>query len=300
MFSIADLVVVAGLKDALDFYSKNPKHIEFILGQFCQKPISNIVGQEHIKLAIETIQSQRIEVAPYYQLDQKRRPSIAVVASYTESQQFIGDYGRDEIDHTLTLPAKKYASFDALAINGNKINVSNGLNLDKILWLGLFVSNGIEVAKLTGIYKKESVTELFLDKELPKETRLSGWGVYSSAFEKGYVINSSTEDVSIQCNFQTIGDYSVHRLMATVIRACLKKQRLWFDQYGLQVSTFAQTPPILSSEDETEFQTVFTINGKTTDSWISKEFDLPNEASNILIELIAQSKNPKNEEVVLG
>ncbi|MEM4380554.1 MAG: hypothetical protein QXL01_07740, partial [Thermoplasmatales archaeon] len=73
MFGIVDLIVVAGLKDALNFLSKNPKHIEFILGQFCQQPISHIVGQNYIKECIDAVQGQRIEVNPYYQMDIKKR-----------------------------------------------------------------------------------------------------------------------------------------------------------------------------------------------------------------------------------
>jgi hypothetical protein len=298
MFSIADLVVVAGLKDALDFLSKNPSHIEFLLGQFCQEPILKIVGQEYVKKCIDAIQEQRIEVAPYYQMDLKKRPSIAVVASYTEDIQFMGDYG-SENPQALTLPAKKYVSFDAIDIDGCKIVVSSALNLDKILWHGLILSNGKEKAKLTGILKKDNSTEIFIDKELPKNTKLSGWGAYSGIYQKGYLINSSVDTVNVQCNFQSVGDYSVHRLMATIIRACLKKQRLWFDSYGLQVSTFSQTPPILSEEAETEFQTIFTINGKVTDSWIAKEYELPDEAAKIVLEIVADSGDDDKDEVVL-
>lgn len=298
MFSVADLIVVAGLNDALDFLSKNPSHIEFILGQFCQEPIQKIVGQEYIKQCIEAIQGQRIEVAPYYQMDLKKRPSVAVVASYTEDIQFMGDYGSED-PNVLTLPAKRYASFNALSIDGCKIKVSSALNLDKILWHGLILSNGKERVKLIGLLVKNNITELMVDKELPKNTKLSGWGVFSGVYQKGYLINSSIDAVNIQCNFQSVGDYSVHRLMATVLRACLKKQRLWFDKYGLQVSTFSQTPPILTEEREMEFQTIFTISGKVTDSWIEKEYELPDEAANVKLEMVASSINTDVDDVLL-
>lgn len=294
MFGIVDMIVVAGIQDALKHLSVNPTHIEFILGQFCQGPIKNLVGEKYIKDCIDLIQKNRIEVGPYYQMDHKMRPGVSVVASYAESQQYIGDEG--SFQYAQTLPAKTYMTLNAKKAKGCHLYISAEEKIEDKLWISLILKNGDITRIIKGILVREGEdTQIFLDKELPKNVKLSGWKVQSDVKESGYVINASTDDVTIQLNLQTLGDYSVHRLLATVIRYCLKKQRLWFDQYGLQVATYSQTPPLLTEENENEFQTVFTINGKFTDSWIVSEVDLPDSTANIDFGLIAHSDVLPNE-----
>jgi predicted DNA-binding helix-hairpin-helix protein len=289
MFGIADLIVVAGMKDALDFLSKNPKHIEFILGAFNSDKISHIVGKKHIDDCVRYIVNNRIEVAPYYQMDIKKRPSLSVVASYTESQQFVGDQGRTE--YSMSLPARIYETFTVKRIEDQTLYVSPELALEDKLWLGLHITKGNSIYKLRGILAREGQdTQLVLDRTIKSsDNTIEPWHAASARNDKIYSINSSQDDVQVQMNLQTIGDASTHRLLATVIRYCLKKQRLWLDSYGLQVSTFSQTPPILTEEGESEFQTVFTIQSKFTDSWIDYEKDLPDPTANIKIELEAES-----------
>ena len=301
MFGIVDLVVVTGIKDALSFLSNNPRHIEFILGQFCQKPIRNLVGREHIKECIDYIQHNRIEVNPYYQMDIKKRPAISVVASYAEAQQFMGDYGSFQMSPD-ELPLIKYASFDAKSINKCKLYVSPLLKLEDKLWHGLTITNGQEERIIKGILAREGEdTAIFLDEALPEGTLLIGWKVVSGTKNIGYQVNSSMEAVTVQLKLNTLGDYSVHRLLATIVRYCLKKQRLYFDQYGLQVATYSQTPPLLTDENENEFETVFTIEGKMTDSWIDREIEMLESGMNIQIEIIADANDeiPTNEDVLL-
>jgi len=296
MFGIVDLIVVAGIKDALQFLSANPRHIEFILGSFCQGPIKHMVGQRHIKECVDFIQNNRIEVGPYYQMDLKKRPSVSVVASYVESQQYMGDFGEDQAP-VLTLPALVYAEFNAKAFAGCGLLVSAGLKLEEKLWVGMEVTNGTLTKKIKGILVREGQdTEIMVnDPPIPEGTSLAGWKAVSGLRQKGYVVNASTDDVNIQMNLQTLGDYATHRMIATVIRYCLKKQRLWFDQYGLQVATYSQTPPVLTEENEGEYQTIFTINAKFTDTWIAKEFDLADPNANIKIEVVAHSDILPNE-----
>jgi hypothetical protein len=134
-------------------------------------------------------------------------------------------------------------------------------------------------------------TQLVLDAAIQATSDIFSkpWDAASGREDRLYSINSSQDDVQVQMNLQTLGDASVHRLLATVIRYCLKKQRLWFDECGLQVATYSQTPPILTEDGESEFQTVYTIQAKFTDSWIDHEHTLPDPTANIKIEVVAES-----------
>lgn len=288
MFGISDLITVSVIRDGLKFLSNNPTHIEYILGQFCIKSITDLVGIEHIKQCVDFIKNNRIEVYPFYQADMKKRPSVVVVASGAESMQFIGDFGAINLP-IVTLPEIKYSEFNIKSIDGCTVKVSSNYNLESKLWKGMYISALGFQAKLEGILTRDNEdTILYLDKEVPENVSLVGWSATSSDRRKGAILNASTDDVVIQCKLTTTGDFSVHRLLAIVIRYCLKIGRLKFDEMGLQVATFSYSPPMLTDQDELEYESIFSITGKFTDHWIEREFDAPDDAANIDIGLIVE------------
>lgn len=286
MFGISDLIAVSVIKDGLLHLSNNPKHLEFILGQFCNKNIADLVGHEYVKQCVDFVINNEISVLPYYQADIKRRPSVVVVASGTESQQFIGDYGAVQ-KPVLILPENTYASFEVKSVEGSVVKVSSNLNLEKKLWHGMYIRALDFEAKLEGVLVREGEdTALYLSQDVPDGTPLVGWSAGSSDKRRGAILSASTDDVSIQCKLTTTGDFSVHRLMAIVIRYCLKRGRPYFDEVGLQVATFGYSPPMLTDQEELEYETVFNITGKFTEHWIDHEFDAPDDAANIDVNLI--------------
>lgn len=281
MFGIADLIAVAVINDGLKNLAANPRHLEFVLGAFSFKLLQDQVGPEHVKQCVEFVTQNAITVAPYYQLDIKRRPSVAVVSSGAENQQFIGDFG-NYICPQVVLPPTVYAKFEVKAINGNTISVSANHNLDKKLWKGIFILALGFGARLDGMLVREGEdTLLYLDREVPAGTALVGWTATSSPKATGAVLGASIDDCTIQCKLTTTGDYTVHRLLSIVLRYCLKRGRPLFNDLGLQVATFGYSPPVLSDSEEMEFETVYTINAKFTDHWIEREFDAPDQAAQI-------------------
>jgi hypothetical protein len=299
-FGIPDLAATVIIQDALDFLSKNPKHLEFILSMYCRYPrLQKFVGTKHLKDCMDYILENRIEVGPFYQVDIKRRPSISIVSSGAESQQFLGDYGTQQQQQKI-LPPLIYADFDATKIKGDTLTVPAGYKLESILWHGVFIANGTEIFKLEGIVAKAGKpTVLCLDREIPEGTSLKGWRACSDDRKKGYVINASIDDITIQLKLSTNGDFVIHRLLVILLRYCIKSRRMEFDNYGIQVASVNFSPPMLTDPDEMEFESVFTLSAKFTDHWIEKEFDLPDAAAKIDIGLIASSVDEENQDVEL-
>jgi hypothetical protein len=275
-FGVADLITVAILRERLIFLSKHPDYIEFMLLPFIvNKGLEELVGRQYIAQAVEFIMNNRIMVAPYYELEPKIRPAIAVVASGNEEQQFLGDEGFS--CPTAIVQPRVYATFDALSISedGMVISVPLAYDLQSKLWPGLYVKNGSIVRMIRGLAVKETQVDIYVTESISAGTPIKGWVAQSAETVKGYHINESVDRVRIQCKLQTTGDYSVHRLLSIVVRYCLKSSRLLFDSMGVQVATFSYTPPMPSEMTEMEFETVYTIEGLLKESWVIAEFQTP-------------------------
>jgi hypothetical protein len=291
MFAISDLTTVVVIKDALVHLSQNPEHLEFVLGVYRRCPaLADLVGPEHLKQCIDYVTGNRIVVAPYYELDQKMRPSISVVAGGNEEQQFIGEHGSFQ-ESCLVLSPYVYAQFDAKGRVDNDaslLQVPSSYGLTDTIWKGIYVTNGNFKAKLEGMKVDGSTTTLYLDEDIPTDVSLKGWQAESSDRRKGYRVLASMDEVTVQCKLTTVGDYSIHRLLSIVLRYCLKSRRMLFDSYGLQVATFSYTPPIMTDPDENEFETIHTVNAKITEQWIEEEVPLLDDAAKLEVEVNAQ------------
>jgi len=295
MFGLADLITVEVIKQGLEHLKRNPYHLEFILGSFCQEPLRSSVGVEHIKQCIDFVTNNRISVAPYYEIDIKRRPSIAVVSQGREEQQYIGDYGdtRSADLAEYNLPPRVYVNFNPTAFTADNqgMIVSRDLRLDEKLWPGIFLTNGTVTTKMRGILVRDGYpTTIYLEDKLPEGTSLPGWRAVSSPRGKGIVCSASTDTVTVQMTLTTTGELSIHRLLSVVLRYCLKRGRMTFESYGMQVPTYSYTTPIVSDQAELEMESTYTIESKYTDLWIDKEFDLQDQAANVSVGTIAQSE----------
>lgn len=290
MFGICDLIVVSVLKECLKDLSENPWKLEFILGGFCAVPgIRDMVGQDYIKQCVEYITNNRLHVATFYELDMKLRPQIAVLSSGTESQQFLGEYGRiQESGDTLVSPVT-YAEWDCSSIAADEMTVAAGYLLNKKLWPGMIVSNnnGSILTRIKSIVQRDGSTVVSLGTKLAAGTEMRGWKAVSDLIERLYEVNSSIDDVNVQCKLTTNGDFAIHRLLSLVLRYCLKRGRLVFDKYGLQVTTFSYSAPVSTDPDEHEYESIYSITGKFTDSWIYRDFPSNDSTANIRVELIA-------------
>lgn len=283
MFGMADLVTCYVIRDGLQNLASNPDHCRYILGGFTTTPLSSLVARDHIEQAVKFVTENAINVAPYYELDMQKRPSVAVVSSGGEDTQFIGDFGSYCVSKNKLQP-EIYAEFDAKSIEGDEIRVPRALKLEDKIWINVIVTNGTVSARVKGILVRDGEdTVLLLDKDLPDGTTLKDWKAQSLDRQKGLEIHSSMDKVTVQVNLSTTGQASVHRLLALIIRYTLKRGRQQFEAFGLQVPTFSYTPLMLGDADELEFQTVFTIETKVLDSWIDSEFDLNDDTKNLVI-----------------
>lgn len=299
-FNITDVLIVSVIKDKLKFLANNPSHLEFILGMFIEYPeIKEFVGAEHVKNCIDFVTKNEIHVAPFYEQDVKRRPSIVVVCSGHEQDQFIGDSSGQYIIESKNLPATVFAEWDVSGYDGTIMKVAKEYSLDKKLWHNVIIKNGDFESRLDGIRKEADADYVYLKDEIPVTVSLKGWKSTSSVPKGGLKIAASSDDVTAQIKLTTTGDYSTHRLLATVLRYCIKKARLDFDYYGLQISTFSYTAPMATEENEMEFETGFVLTGKAVDHWIESEFNVNDDASNIQVCGTAQSEGEGNQDAVV-
>jgi hypothetical protein len=112
---------------------------------------------------------------------------------------------------------------------------------------------------------------LALEDQAPVGMTLKGCMVNTSIDQKWYKINSSIDIVKVSVILTTAGDHSIHRMMTTLLRYCLKSGRMLFEGHGMQVATFSCRPVQLVDNESLIWQTEFTIDAKVTDHWIIDE-----------------------------
>ena len=294
MFGILDLVTVTLIEKKLEHYKNNPSWLEFILcGHHGSQGMFDLVGADYIKQSIEFIRDTKINVLPYYNPDLKQSPSISIIASGHEDQQYIGDHGYQ------TVADSKYQTVQSLpiviaewtvkSIDKNLMSVPPELKLDEKLWPGIIITNGEYSAVLDGII---DASTLCLKEDLPDGLNPKGWKAQTAGSNKIYTVNSSTDSISVQCKLTTHGEPGNHRLLGLVLRAVLKSCRLNFDKIGFQNTRVSYTPMVVTDQTEMEYESVYSIDGVFTDSWIVKEAQGPDSASNIGVETTAVNPEP--------
>lgn len=296
--ALVDYIVTAGIKQRLQFLSENPHHLYYILDQlYCNKNIRYIVGDKYIKEAVECIISQKMHVGPAYNIDLDKMPSITVISSGQEDQQYVGDYGFSETQKIC--PPTIFDRFDASSINKDTLTVSGDYHLDEKLWKGIFIGNGEFVAQLDYMYNSENKTILVLKKEIPVNTSLKGWASLSDDQYRGIIYSASTDFTTTSITLTNSGSYAQHYLYSTILRYVLKSQRMFFDMNGLQVATMSYSVPVINDQVDMIFQSQYTLQGKYTESWIEREFMLPNVGDNYKVCVDVESSNPLNDTVHL-
>lgn len=296
MFGLADMIVVEGFNRAFANLRYNPHHLEFITCGYHDTPfLKSLHGEKYIEQIVKLITENKVFIEPGYRLDAVKFPSIAVIASYTESDQFIGDYG-DSFEQTVINPIV-YKEFDAKGFSEDKksLIVSKELGVQEVAYPGrvLRAPSGTKY-RIVQTEIKDTSVEIFVDVEI--DQLLQGWKIQSVDTSKVAAVNTSlsTADVSIQLT--TTGDIEVHKLLALVCRYALKWNRKFFESQGLQVSTSSQRYPIITDETQSIIQTQFNLSGKIADSWIIQETVNPAELDYTLC--VVPDKNDESKEHV--
>lgn len=275
MFGISDLIGVVVVENRLRHLVANPDQLNFILKPFCTfHDIREKVGARYISQAVEFVIQNQVHVAPYYQADLQKIPSIVFVSRTGEKQQYIGDTANDEC--AATYAPFVYDTFDVKGIQGlsrDELVVPAALNIEDKIWKGVTLANGDFTTRVDGINVSPGKdTIIAITGSVPEGTNFTGWKAQSTARTHNYSVRASTEAVELVCKLTTSGDYAIHRLMSIVTRYCLKSGRMLFEHYGLQVPTISQGMPVLMDQDQMVYETTFTINGSLTERWVDHEY----------------------------
>ena len=277
-FGITELVVQGIIQEGLTNFRNNPHHLEYVLGRYSDNPfIAKKVGPNFIKNAMQMILKSDLTTRPYYTENMDSYPIMIFASSYSEDQQFLGDFGAydtEVADKTGAFNTSPYvyASFDASSVSADTIVVSNDYKLTEKMFAGLYVFNSKTIfAKVLGIAPGLTSVSLLLDRKLPAKTALKNWSVSTIPKKVYSVTNSSMNAVTIQATLFTSGDPELHRVYAQVIRACFKKGRQQLEEYGIQNSSFAQEPMTVVNDTDLVFRTSFSMQAVETDTWIAQD-----------------------------
>ena len=226
-------------------------------------------GSRYIKQCVDLITQNKITIVPYYLLDIVKLPSISVVADYRENLDFLGDFGNTCT--TDIIPPAVITTLNAIKwpteLNGLVCNE----HLD-LLQAGLWLRQDQFITRIKYILpaSDNSSYTIFTEDDLPR-IKLIDWEVVTNSHTKIAEIHTSSNDVEVMINLKSSGDIEVHKLLALVVRYCLKSHRLFIDSRGLQLGKSSQSYPIPYDQEQGIFQTNFNLNGKYFDSWIQYE-----------------------------
>jgi hypothetical protein len=276
-FLMADLITVAVIENRLQYLADHPDHINWMLRPFvCNPALKRLVDVNYVAQCVDMIVNNRPIVRPLNDADMNKIPSIIVASNQGETQQFIGDQGIPY--HVSNESSQSIIRFKASAIKGTEVFVSQALGVQNVTWPGLYLKSGTYTSKVRSV-RQSSVDPLSdyiieLSSDLPSDAPLGQCSIETSPQEKWYDLHASVDSVKVLTTLTTSGDVSVHRLMSTVLRYCLKSGRSLFDAYGMQVASFSQQPIIIADAEQLIWQTSFSVDAKIADHWIDSESGL--------------------------
>jgi hypothetical protein len=183
--------------------------------------------------------------------------------------------------------------------------VARQYDLQTKLWIGVLVTNGTVTNQIDYIIDNGGPTiELHFKDTFPIGTSIANWAAVSSPKTFLYEMQASLDEVTFQVVLHTDGTAEFHRLLATIVRACLKRARETLDGLGYQELVIAQSPLLPVNDPEPEIQTQFTVRGKFLEHWIANEVELPDPNANIRLFLQVHSdgevQGVPNQDVELG
>lgn len=274
MFAVADLIVLNAIESGLENLRLNPSHLEFILGKYEETSyMRELHGSAFVRQCKDLVLQNKIRLRPYYVLDAAKLPSVAVVAQYQESIQVLGDFGTSE--DVREIEPEVLGSLMAVGWGEEATDLIIGSAVEVCDWIyaGAYLRQDEWIGKINLIIPQENDRAIVsCDSEIPKN-RLIDWQVVTAPASRIATINASGNEATVSIDLKSSGDIETHKLLAMVIRYCLKKGRLLMDENGLQITTSSQNFPMAFDEEQGIFQTVFTLQGKIWDCWIQSESD---------------------------
>jgi len=287
MFSVADLIVMNAIEAGLENLRNNPHHLEFILGKYDDTPyMRKLHGSAYIRQCKELILKNKIFVKPYYVLDLAKLPSVAVIAQYTEDVLVLGDYGMQQ--EMAVIPPIVLGK--ALGVAWETTGYGLIVNAEEVVdWIyaGAYLRQGTFTSRIDRIVPSTNGTVIIFCVDLLPRLKLIDWQVVTTESSRTATIHSSGNVANVSIDLKTSGDIETHKLIALVIRYCLRFGRYLMDENGLQITTTNQNFPSVYDEEQSIFQTVFTLQGKIWDNWIQSERNNP---QGIQLEVIPEAQ----------
>ena len=283
-FLVPELITTVILQNKMEFLSKNPDHLNWMLSPFVtNRDVANLVGSQYVKQCVEYITNNKINIRPANEADIGKLPSIAIMSYQNESQQFVGDYGASmEQCNIHEYAPETIHTFDVISYSGDTIKAAKGQGTFEKIWPRLHAKQGDFVSRILQLHETDTEVVITMEDNIPVGTPYKGWQAVTSKTHKFYDIGASLESVKVNVTLTTAGDYSLHRILVVLLRYCLKSSRLQFETMGLQTPTFSQQPVILVDDTQMIWQTPFMIQAVTADYWINGE-DLSNDSAQLNI-----------------
>jgi hypothetical protein len=140
-FPVAELITTAVIEDRLEYLSKHPDHLNWMLSPYVMYGrIARLVDAKYVAQCVEYLHNNRPMVKPVYELDMQKMPSIVVSSYQAESQQFLGDEGSSVM--ASEQQPRSILTFDALSVLGNTVVVSSNQKVLETVWPSLYFQSG--------------------------------------------------------------------------------------------------------------------------------------------------------------
>ena len=269
MFALSDMITIEVIERSLANLRANPHHLCYILGEYSSTPfLRNIHGKDYIKHCMDLILNNKIQISPYYNLNNMQLPHISVVATYQEADQAIGDYVDSSIEE---LPPRTLGCFDAVSIASDNLSifVPNSYEVSEFAFPNTYLCNGNYKVQISMTIPGDTQTQIYVKTTLPN--LLAGWKIKTSNGRSVATINGSGNNCTVMIKIKSSGDIETHKLLCTVLRYCLRFGRIYLEGHNLYLSNTNQDMPVLEDESQMIFATVFMMSGKSWDFWIENE-----------------------------
>ena len=275
MFAVADLIVLNAIESGLENLRNNPHHLEFILGKYEDTEyMRKLHGSSYVRQCKDFVLHNKIFVKPYYVLDAAKLPSVSVVAQYQEETQVLGDFGFTEKEPQ-EIPPVVLGEVNGVAWGkeDNELIIGNAESVADWIYSGAYLHQKDWSSRIAMMIPQEDDKAMVVcETSVPKKT-LMGWQVTTAPSSRTAILNAAGNAVTVSIDLKSSGDIEVHKLLALVVRYCLRRGRLLMDENGLQNTISSQNFPVAYDEEQSIYQTTFSLQGKIWDCWIQQEYD---------------------------
>lgn len=282
-----DLQMIAVLRETLASVLADTDELGFVLSQYTAYWSADTVvggGATYIDRAVAMLTSKDKPFDFYQGYDLSQEPNFGAYVRYvsiSETQLSFGDYGQS--DKQLLTPTV-YLKAEAMRIDtegdASVLVFPNCQSIIDRVWRLQRVLNAAlpgESFQVAAVMQTEDEIKVKLSAEVSNSAVLRGWEF--RAFESGYCaeLGGSGDTVQLAVELYSVGDIEVHKILATLLRYCIKKARTRSCEYqNFQAMRVSQSGPQPGgSGTDVTWLTTFNLSGVAQDIWIINKARLP-------------------------